>query len=71
LALPIWLETHENFAVSGGFGFDNRSAAFGMKGIARINRNISVFVGGSIMPASETFSGHTEWAGQVGGRIGW
>ena len=71
LALPIWLETKENFAISGGFGFDNRSAAFGMKGIMRLNTNVSVFGGVSVLPASQSYRGQTEWAGQVGGRIGW
>ena len=29
MSMPVWLERQENFAVSGGFGFDQYTPAFG------------------------------------------
>jgi hypothetical protein len=71
LAMPVWLESRENFAISGGLGFDQFGMGFGATGVMRLNQNLSVFLGGAIVPSTQTFSGRSEWGGKVGGRVGW
>jgi hypothetical protein len=64
LSLPVWLEKHENFAISGGVGYSHGGAsAFGFNGAMRFDKNVSGFAG----IASD---GNT-WAGKAGMRIGW
>ena len=65
MSMPVWLERHENFAVSGGVGFDQYTPAFGVTVVGRINQNWSAFGGAAVDTQYGT------WAGKVGGRVGW
>jgi hypothetical protein len=66
LSLPVWLEAHENVAISGGFGFsDGGEVAFGATGVVRLDRGVSGFAGGAV----STDGGY--WAGKAGVRVGW
>ncbi len=66
LSLPVWLETNENFSLSGGLGFsEGGETALGVTGIVRIEKSVSGFVGG----AWSTDGG--AWAGKAGVRVGW
>lgn len=65
LSMPVWLESHENFAISGGFGFDQYSPAFGVTGVMRLDHHWSAFAGAAVDTTYGT------WAGKVGGRVGW
>jgi hypothetical protein len=64
LSNPIWLETGENFAISGGVGFSDGSGAFGATGLMRFDRNVSGFAGGALVDDDT-------WAGKAGVRVGW
>jgi hypothetical protein len=64
LSNPTWLEPHENFAISGGLGFTAEGAAIGFTGVMRLDRNVSAFAGVAVAPSRN-------WAGRVGGRVGW
>lgn len=66
LATPIWLEQGENFAVSGGVGFTDGSAAFGMTGVMRLGHNVAGYAGGAISANDTNY-----WAGKAGLRLGW
>jgi hypothetical protein len=61
----VWLETHENFAISGGLGFANDDVAFGVTGVMRLGRNVSGYGGLAMIPSGNI------WAGKVGARVGW
>lgn len=66
LSMPVWLGDKENFAVSGGLGFsDGGDTAFGLTGVARIDKNWSAFVGGAVGSDGNNF------AGKAGARVGW
>lgn len=65
MSMPVWLERQENFAVAGGFGFDQYTPAFGVTVVGRINQHWSAFGGAAVDTQYGT------WAGKVGGRVGW
>jgi hypothetical protein len=65
LSIPAWLETRENFSLSGGFGFDPNRVSFGATGIMRLSGSVAGFAGFAIEPQSG------QWAGKVGARVGW
>lgn len=66
LSLPAWLESNENYALTGGVGFsDGGETALGVTGIVRIEGSVSGFVGGAIS------SDGNNWAGKAGVRVGW
>ena len=66
LTLPAWLETGENFSLTGGIGFSaGGETSLGVTGIARIQGNVSGFVGGAVSSDGGT------WAGKAGVRVGW
>lgn len=65
LSQPVWLETHENFAVSGGFGYTNDQAAFGFTGVMRLSRNLSGYGGIAVLPY-----GGVGWGSKAGLRFG-
>jgi hypothetical protein len=64
LSVPVWLETGENFAISGGMGFSDGEGAFGATGLMRFDRNVSGFAGGALVDDDT-------WAGKAGVRVGW
>lgn len=64
MSMPAWLETDENYSISGGVGFsEGGSTAFGATGVVRIDKNISGFVGFAVTDQGTL-------AGKVGARIG-
>jgi hypothetical protein len=64
MSMPAWLETDENYSISGGVGFsEGGSTAFGATGVVRIDKNISGFVGFAVTDQGT-------WAGKVGARVG-
>jgi hypothetical protein len=65
LSQPVWLEAHENFALSGGFGFSDNQAAFGATGVMRFSRGLAGYGGLSV----STNGGY--WGGKAGLRLGW
>jgi hypothetical protein len=65
LAIPAWLETRENFSLSGGLGFDPNRISFGATGIMRLSGSVAGFGGFAVEPQSGA------WAGKVGARVGW
>lgn len=65
LSLPAWLETDENYSISGGFGFsEGGAAAIGVTGIARIDGSVSAFAGFAV-------NENGDWVGRAGARVGW
>jgi hypothetical protein len=64
LSVPVWLETGENFAISGGMGFSDGEGAFGATGLMRFDKNVSGFAGGALVDDDT-------WAGKAGVRVGW
>lgn len=65
LGMPAWLESGENFSLTGGIGFANGESALGVNGIMRIQGGVSGFAGGAVS------DGGGNWAGKAGVRIGW
>ncbi len=66
LSLPAWLETNENFSLTGGVGFsDGGETSLGVTGIARIEGSVSGFAGAAVSTDGGT------WAGKAGVRVGW
>lgn len=64
MSMPAWLETDENYSISGGVGFsEGGSTALGATGVVRIDKNIAGFVGFAVTDQGT-------WAGKVGARIG-
>jgi hypothetical protein len=64
LSIPAWLETRENYSVSGGFGFDPNHVSFGATGIMRLSGSVAGFAGVAV-------TDNGLWAGKVGARVGW
>lgn len=66
LSTPVWLETGERFAVSGGLGFSgDGDTAFGGTALMRIDGGLSAFAGGAVS------TNHSDlWSGKVGVRAG-
>jgi hypothetical protein len=63
--MPVWLENHEKFAISGGIGFaDSGDAAFGVTGVMRLDKNTAAFGGVAVGEDGKA-------AGKVGVRVGW
>ena len=75
--MPVWLENHENYAISGGLGFDQFGMAFGATGLMRLNQHMSVFVGGAIATSGAVVvdgmvyvgSGYAVGSGASGGNV--
>lgn len=66
LSMPVWLGDTETVRISGGVGFANGGeAAIGATGVVRIDRNMSVFVGGAVDTEGDNY------AGKVGLSVGW
>jgi hypothetical protein len=66
LSMPAWLETHENFRVSGGLGFsEGGETAVGATGVVRLDKNLAGFGGAAV----NTNGGN--WAGKAGLSVGW
>lgn len=64
MSMPAWLETDENYSISGGVGFaESGSTAVGVTGVVRIDKGTSGFVGFAVTDQGT-------WAGKVGARIG-
>lgn len=64
MAMPAWLETGENYSISGGLGFsEGGSVAVGATGVVRIDDGVSGFVGFAVTDQGT-------WSGKVGARIG-
>lgn len=66
LSQPVWLEAGENGAISGGFGFNENDAAFGVTGVMRIGKNLAGYAGGAV-----DVDGADDWVGKAGLRAGW
>jgi hypothetical protein len=66
LSNPVWLESGERFAVSGGLGFADGASAFGATGLVRIEKGISAYGGGAVSTEDSDV-----WAGKAGLRVGW
>lgn len=66
LSMPAWLQQNENFSISGGVGFAESSAAIGVTGVMRLDKNWSGFAGGGISTEDDDI-----WAGKAGVRVGW
>jgi hypothetical protein len=65
LSMPVWLETQEKFAISGGIGFsDDGDAAAGISGVRRLDKNTAAFGGVAVGEDGR-------WAGKAGVRVGW
>ncbi len=61
LSMPAWLETHENFRVSGGLGFsEGGETAVGATGVVRIDKNLAGFGGAAVNTNGDN------WAGKAG-----
>jgi hypothetical protein len=65
LSVPVWLESGERFAVSGGLGFTEDETAVGATGIVRLDKNWSAFAGGAMSTEDSK-----AWAGRAGARVG-
>ena len=66
LSNPIWLETGEHFALSGGLGFADGATAIGATGLMRFDKHWSGFAGGAVSTDDTS-----NWAGKAGVRVGW
>ena len=62
---PIWLETKENFAISGNVGMYEDRSAFAFTGVARIQGGLSVNGTLGIADDGKTLGG------RAGVRYGW
>lgn len=65
LGAPVWLETKENFAISGSVGLYEDRSAFSVGGVARIQGGLSINGAVGIADDGKTV------AGRVGARMGW
>jgi hypothetical protein len=63
---PIWLQQNQNFAVSGGLGFNENEVAFGGNAVARIpGTPLSAFGGGAVSSDGKS------WVVRSGFHAGW